>query len=103
MLCFAICSIQKHCISSDKALQVLIAHQVIPKAHVPTVNELPAIRQPEKELHGSCSGNAPRQSSAQQMLGQSTWLSTILSGNCTQEPSAADAKAMYSSKGIPGQ
>ena len=54
MLSFAVCCIQKDPISSNKALQVLVFHQVLAEAHVTTVNVLSAIWKLEKELDGSC-------------------------------------------------
>ena len=54
MLCFAVSCIQIDPISSDKALQVLIIHEVLAKPHVTAVDVLPAIWKPEKELDGSC-------------------------------------------------
>ena len=54
VLCFAVCCIQEDPISSNEALEVLVVHQVIAKAHVTTVNVLPAIWKLEKELDGSC-------------------------------------------------
>ena len=44
MLCLAVCGVQEHPISPHKTLQVLITHEMIPKAHVAAVDEFSAIR-----------------------------------------------------------
>jgi len=44
MLCLTVCGVQEHPVSPHKALQVLIAHEMIPKAHVAAVDKLSAIR-----------------------------------------------------------
>lgn len=54
VLCFAVCCIQIDPISSDKALQVLVVHEVLAKSHVTAVDVLPAVWKLEKELDGSC-------------------------------------------------
>ena len=60
VLCFAVRCIQIDSISSDKALQVLVLHEVLAKPHVTTVDVLPAIWKLEKELDGSCKAGQGR-------------------------------------------
>ena len=54
VLCFAVGGVQENSIRPHKALQVLIAHEVLPKAHVAAMYVLATIRQPEEKLHSSC-------------------------------------------------
>ena len=54
VLRFAVCCIQEDPVSSNEALQVLVIHQVLAKAHVTTMNVFPAIWKLEKKLDGSC-------------------------------------------------
>lgn len=55
MLCFAVGGVQEDTIRPHKALQVLVAHEMLAKAHVAAVYVLPAIRQLEQKLYSSCS------------------------------------------------